>query len=215
MMKRANRGTLRMHIFLSDKVPYIVGLLVAVIGWQISQLVTMITSTRAVAYELSIDRSSGEVTARIKNVSRTKSLENVTFAISCTEPCFAPRVAAQPNVAATYGNIRAVPPNLPVVTERRDSAMSILYTNTVAAGGEFNIIGRLVRPETRVNFYFIPARTRPLDIYIYDAASLTGFVVENYLGILILFLCLTVGLLAASVIIGPGTRVTETQEVPK
>ena len=202
-----------MHIFLSDKVPYIVGLLLAVIGWQISQLVTMITSTRAVAYELSIDRTSGEVVARVKNVSRTKSLENVTFAISCAapQPCFAPLVAAEADEEPMFGNIRPVPPNLPVVTARSDSQMSIQYTNSIAAGGEFRIVGRLIRPDMAVNFYFIPGPSPP-DIFIYDGDSLTGFVVEHFLGILIFFLGVTIALLAVSIIFRPREKTADKQE---
>ena len=92
--------------------------------------------------------------------------------------------------------------------------MSIRYTNTIAAGGEFHIVGRLIRPDMNVNFYFIPA-VRPLDIYIYDADSLTGFVVENYLGILIFFLFVTIALLVVSIVFRPGEKPAENKEAVK
>lgn len=203
-----------MHIFLSDKVPYVVGLLMAIIGWHVSQIVNEISSTRAVSYSVEVNSRTGDVLAHIENVSRTKSLVNARFAIACASgtACFEPLQPAEEGEDPVYGDLRPVPPNFPAEAQRIDSAMSIQYRNTIAAGGEFHIVGRLISPDMPVNFYFIPDPANPLDIFIYDKNSLTGFLVENYLGILASSLLATVAILIASLIYRARVEAREQRE---
>jgi xanthosine utilization system XapX-like protein len=191
-----------MDIFRSEKAPYILGLLITIIGWHISQIANEISKTQAVSYSVDVDRTTKDVAAHIRNVSRTKSLVDVTFALECegAARCFEPLRPA-PRGQETYGRIEAVPPNATSRQEVQDSPIRILAKNTVAAGGEFRIRGRLLDPNARVNLFFFPnpdESQRPLDIYLYKRDTIGGLFVENYLTILGLSLVLCVGFLIYS-----------------
>lgn len=187
-----------MKILTSDKAPFVLGLLVTIIGWHVSQFVAEITKTQAVSYNLQVDRETRDVVASIRNVSRTKSLVNATFSIACAngENCLVPLYPPEAEAEPVYGGIRSFAPNSVHPEPRRNSARSIAFRATIAAGGRFAIVGRLARPDARAEFFFIPDQQRPLDIYIYDRNTVMGFLVENYLLILLVsFLFFTIALM--------------------
>jgi hypothetical protein len=178
-----------MDIFRSEKAPYILGLLITIIGWHITQIANEISRTQAVSYSVDVNRTTRDVSAHIRNVSRTKSLVDVTFALECegAARCFEPlRPAAVPE-DEEFGRIQAIAPNATSRQDVQGSRIRILATNTVAAGGEFLIRGRLADSNSRVNLFYFPnpdPEQRPLDIYLYNRDTPGGLFVENYLGIL-------------------------------
>lgn len=208
-----------MNVFKSDKAPYILGLLVTVIGWHVTQIGNEVTKTQAVTYRLDVDPRTREIVVLIRNVSRTKSLVRATFsldcprAINCLEPLYTPEEGEDP----VYGVVRAIAPNaLAPASPPPSSAASVALINTVAAGGRYEIVARLARYHRRffrahplapwfeiydpqIEFFFTPDPNRPLDILIYDSRSITGFLVENYFRILIVSFFLFAGLLLYSI----------------
>lgn len=200
-----------MDIFRSEKAPYVLGLLVTVIGWHVSQLVNEITNTQAVSYSVHVNRHTREVSALIRNVSRAKSLIDVTFMLECAdaESCFEPLDPPLPNEEPIYGSIEAIEPNATTRQLVLDSPIQLRFTNTVAAGGRYRIMGRLApsHADAEVRFFFIPEedrQRRPLDIYLYRRNTVTGLFVENYL--LILGISLVLCILALVYSLVRGTR---------
>ena len=199
-----------MNIFRFDKAPYVLGLLVTVIGWHISQLVNEISTTQAVSYSLDVDRQTREVSALIRNVSRTKSLIDATFSLECADAasCFEPFYEPATGELPTYGKIESIAPNAGSRQNLLDSPIFVQATNTVAAGGRYRIRARLANShaDAKVNFFFIPnpdPNQRPLDIYLYKRDTIGGLFVENYLGILGISLVFCVIALIYSLIWGP------------
>lgn len=177
-----------MDIFKSEKAPYILGLLVTVISWHVSQLVNEITQTRAVSYSVSINPKTHDVVAKIRNVSRTKSLVNAQFQLACEEgsDCLVPIRTPEAGEVPVYGEVRPIPPNFVRARPVGNAARGVSFVSTVAAGGGYDIAARLVGRNSRVQFYFLPDPENPLDIYIYNRNSMLGFLVQNYLLILVI-----------------------------
>lgn len=177
-----------MDLFKSDKAPYILGLLVTVISWHVSQFVNEITQTRAVSYSVSINPKTHDVVAEIRNVSRTKSLVNAQFQLACEDgrDCLAPIRTPGRGEVPVHGEVRSIAPNFVHARAVSDEARGVTFVSTVAAGGGYDITARLVGPDYGVQFYFLPDPENPLDIYIYDRHSMLGFLVQNYLLILVI-----------------------------
>lgn len=196
-------GAAALDVFKSDKAPYVLGLLVTVIGWHVSQFVSEIQRTQAVSYSLSIDPETREVVAEIRNVSRTKSLINATFSLACRggAHCLAPLEPPEPGETPDYGRIRSFPPNSVHPAPRYNEPSAITFTSTVAAGGRYAIIGRAARADAPIEFYYVPDSNRPLDIFIYRRNTVTGFLVENYLRMLVISFLLCLAALIFSIIL--------------
>ena len=189
-----------MNIFKSDKAPYIFGLLLTVLGWHVSQFVREITSTQAVSYSVTIDPQTREVIAEIRNVSRTKSLINATFSLACRSGahCLVPIETPEPGSPPEYGAIRTYPPNAVQPTTVTNQPHGVSFRSTVAAGGVYAIVARVNAADAPLDFYYLPDAARPLDIFIYRRSTVTGFLVENYLRVLVgsFVICLIATLLS-------------------
>lgn len=192
-----------MNIFRSDKAPYILGLLVTVISWHVSQIGNEVTKTQAVTYRLDINPKSGEVVALVRNVSRTKPLVRATFSIACAGGvnCLAPLRPPTRGEDPVYGEVRPVAPHATAadVVEGGNEPYAVSVVNSLAPGGQYEILAQHARRDVPLEFFFIPDQGRPLDILIYDSKSITGFLVENYFRMLIVSLLLLSGLLIASI----------------
>lgn len=190
-----------MNIFKSDKAPYAFGLLLTVLGWHVSQFVTEITRTQAVSYSVRIDPVTREVVAEIRNVSRTKSLRNAIFSISCRggARCLVP-IDPEPGTVADYGTIRTFPPNAVRLDRVVNQPHSVAFRSTVAAGGRYAIVARATSPNAPIDFYYLPDANGPLDIFIYRRNTVTGFLVENYLRVLVVSFALCLAALLLSII---------------
>jgi hypothetical protein len=190
-----------LNLFKSDKAPYIFGILVTIIGWHVTQIGNEVTNTQAVTYRIDIDRQTGAVVATIRNVSRTKSLTKATFSLACPNgvDCLAPLRPLREGETAVYGEVRPVAPNATAAEPAPgNSAASMGITNTIAAGGQYEMVAQLTRPDSQLEFFFVPDESRPLDILLYRSNSITGFLVENYFRLVIISLVIFVGLLIAS-----------------
>ena len=155
---------------------YIVGLLATLLGWHLSELADDIRSTRAVSYR--IERPEpGRIVAEVHNVSKTRSLVEVDFALACPgrDPCVAPDTH----------RVEVHPPNAPGATTIHSGPRAVLITTTLAAGGRLEFGAALSDKGVAPRFLFVPSETNPLDIYVFDAASPRGFVVENYFEIIL------------------------------
>lgn len=203
MLRRdSGEQTVVVDLFKSDKAPYVLGLLVTVLGWHVSQFVNEITRTQAVSYNLTIDSETREVVAEIRNVSRTKSLINATFSVACRGgvQCLVPLERPEPGESPEYGRIRTFPPNSVHPIQRLNESTAITYMGTVAAGGRYAIIGRAARADSQIEFYYLPDPAQPLDIFIYKRRTVTGFLVENYLRMLVISFVLCLAALIFSII---------------
>lgn len=189
-----------MNIFKSDKAPYIFGLLLTILGWHVSQFVREITGTQAVSYSVTIDPQTHEVVAEIRNVSRTKSLTNATFSLTCRRAahCLVPIETPEPGIPPEYGAIRTYPPNAVQPTTVTNQPHGVSFRSTIAAGGVYAIVARAATADAPIDFYYLPDADRPLDIFIYRRSTVTGFLVENYLRVLVgsFVLCLIATLLS-------------------
>lgn len=192
-----------MNIFKSDTAPYAFGLLLTVLGWHVSQFVTEITQTQAVSYSVRVDSETREIVAEIRNVSRTKSLTNATFSLSCRggAHCLTPLEPPEPGSDPEYGTIRTFPPNAVQPVPVADEPHRVAFRSTVAAGGRYAIVARAARADAPIDFYYVPDPANPLDIFIYRRNTVTGFLVENYLRVLVVSFVLCLLALLASIVL--------------
>lgn len=178
-----------MDIFRSDKAPYVIGLLVTILGWHISQLADDVRSAHAVTYSVHIHSAQRTVVARIHNVSKTKSLPNVTFSLACsgTQRCLDAKTA--------FINVEA--PNGLAGSEFIPSDGALLMVTTLAAGGRLEIGAGLRAGTSPPKLIFVPDPAKPLDIYLMESASVRGFIVEYYVEIVFVSFLLLLALLVA------------------
>lgn len=179
-----------MSFLLSDKIPYFVTLLLSVLGWHLTQLIDEVRSTNAVTYEISSTADVYEVT--IHNVSKKKSLIAAQFALSCPQlkHCIVPASA----------NIVAYPPTFVPPTGLEGDRSFVMTTVTMGLGGKVGIKLKKAPGLAEPKLFFVPNSDKPIDIYMTDSGSLTGFVVTHYLGILIATFVLLLGLMGAALL---------------
>jgi hypothetical protein len=63
----------------NEKVPYVVTLLAAALGWTVQRAATVLTDAPTIAYSLNCDRHSDETVANIENLSRTRQFRGLRF----------------------------------------------------------------------------------------------------------------------------------------
>lgn len=164
-----------MDILRSDKAPYVVALLVSLLGWHLAQLTDDIRSTRSVLYSVNSNSSSGKITALVHNVSKTHSLKAGRFSLAClpNESCF----------AANSEETKVHPPNGAKVEVFPDST-AITIVASLPAGGKITFGGRLRDKGRQPRFLFVPDEENMIDIYVFDGDGIRGFLVRNYFGLI-------------------------------
>ena len=135
-----------MTIFRSNSVPYVLVIIVAVLGWQFTQLAPEIASTRAPSYRITIDEDVRTAKLRLTNISRSQPIEQLTFSLVCREKgdCFTKdRADGQ---TGNYAHFIAVAPVAPTGTEFVNAtAEFVTFTLTVPAGGSIELATYLAR----------------------------------------------------------------------
>lgn len=179
-----------MSFLLTDKIPYLVTLLLSLLGWHFTHLIDEVRSHNAVTYEISSTADSYEVT--IHNVSKKKSLIAAQFALSCPQlkHCIVPESA----------NIVAYPPTFVPPTGLEGDRSFVMTTVTMGLGGKVGIKLKKAPGLAEPKLFFVPNPDKPIDIYMTDSGSLTGFVVTHYLRILIATFILLLGFLVAALL---------------
>lgn len=180
-----------MGILAADKAPYVIVLLLSLLGWHVAQLTDEIRSTRAVSYD--VQTSDDEIRVKVHNVSRRQSVGNATFVIQCPrerEICLAPG----------SGRAIIVPPTAVQATAIGNDGNYAEFRVTLAAGGSVEFRARREHGQSVPLFLFIPDSERPLDVYIYDANTVMGFLVANFTELVVasflFFLVLLVAMVA-------------------
>lgn len=174
----------------AEKVPYAIGFLITLLGWHVTQLADEIRNTRSVGYR--IEEQAGSVlVVSIHNVSKSKSVADATFALAC------PKAAAC--MAGGTVEIVVTPPTAgPAQPTRSDEFVAI--TTTLAADGRvgFRVARKPGQPSP--SFFYVPNSEKPIDIFVFNARSLRGFVIEHYLQLVLAsflgLLALIVGMVA-------------------
>jgi hypothetical protein len=167
----------------SDKAPYIVALLVTVLGWHVSQLTEGIRAGHAVGYQVAYDETSKSVRAEVRNSSRTKPIVGARFALVCkrTGGCFE-SLNGLAGDSAIYGWKKVLPPTADLTEIEPESRDQIEAVTTLAAGGVLVFGGKTPFGRGSFEFYFKPDpdANQSLDLYIYRSDSIQGFFIENY-----------------------------------
>jgi hypothetical protein len=177
-----------------DKAAYLLGLVATVLGWQVTKITDDVRSTRSIAYWVETEPKANRTHVLIENVSKDKSVANVTFSMVCIK---------DPN-CIKYGttDVTVLPPTTSEVEpdeqgeipenadelspEERDKIKvnELIVKTTIAAGGSFGF-SFVTRPKmAQPEFFFVPERENPIDIYIFKGGSLRGYVVRYYFEIM-------------------------------
>jgi hypothetical protein len=172
-----------MNIFKADKAPFLLVLLLTAISWQISQIMSEIRSYRgAVSYR--VIEAGKEVSVVVRNESRENSTPPSEFAFLCVDalPCLASQ--ARPGARPFYGWIQGHPPRGANFGRMGTTPGEVSVTAGLPPSGEFHIRVTLRDTRHRVQFWALPNTSQVPGIYVYDRASLGGFIASNYLTLL-------------------------------
>ena len=172
-----------MDVLQDEKSSFVLGLLITVLGWHITQLTQEIRATHSVAYwvEQSSDGRNLEIT--LQNVSTSKSVQQLPVQITCPDG----------ELCMADGDIefRSYPPtltpSLPMITKVQSTH---LLQITLAAGGKLGILVRCHKGLACPDFYIKPADDLPLNIFVLDGSSIRGFFVVRYFEITVVSLLL-------------------------
>jgi hypothetical protein len=175
-----------MDILRHDKAPYIVALLVSVLGWHIAQLTDDIRSTRSVLYTIETDVKSRQITALVHNVSKTHSLKQARFSLACLpgQACLMPNTQ----------RLNVYPPNGAMAGIESDPT-AVTITATMPADGRIDFGATLSRDGSLPKFVFVPDEENVIDIYVFEGGGIRGFLVENYFSIILISFLLLLALL--------------------
>lgn len=75
--------------------------------------------------------------------------------------------------------------------EKTQPVESISITATIAAGGKLGIDYELIDPKSQPEFFFIPDKENPIDIFVFEGYSFRGYIVRNYFEIVYTFMIAT------------------------
>jgi len=126
-------------------VPYVLAIIVSALGWQLTQISAEIASTRAASYRITIDEDARTAELRLKNISRSQPIEQLTFSLVCREKgeCFTKdRADGQ---TGNYARFKAVAPVAPTGSNIVSAnAELVTFTLTIPAGGSIKLVTYLV-----------------------------------------------------------------------
>lgn len=170
-----------MSVFSSEKAPYVLALLVGVVGWFFSNAVTETRKRVFLAYEVSSLKENGmaylELT--LNNESIDLPFENVTVELRCP-PFIACLTDTHPRTNGAFVTPIANPPwTIPVAPD--GTAESQMVAPRVPAGASFKLLAGLEDDAVVPDIYFgLPEGTAAAP-QISEGPSLYGFVFRNYL----------------------------------
>jgi hypothetical protein len=158
-----------------DKAPFVLTFLLSLLGWHVTQIVDEVRGTHAVTYDIHSTKEEYKVT--IQNVSKKKSLVDAQFMVSCPGLVH----CLQENSA----NIIAFPPTFVPPSGIEGDRSFITTTVTMGLDGKFGLKVKRSPGMAAPKLFFVPNADQPIDIYMTDSGSFTGFVVTHYLSILL------------------------------
>lgn len=159
-----------------EKWPFVIGLVLSLTGWQITQLVDEVRLAATVLYSTNFNHEKHLFIVDIENASTQKSVSGVRFLIQCGggNECIDP-------AAEETGKIDA-PPTYGAEDISKDKNAYRVKTS-LAAGGALRLSAKTTG-KTPPKFYLsLPLSNAP-DIYILDKNTLRGWLVSNYIVIL-------------------------------
>lgn len=158
----------------TEKVPFIVTFVLAILGWQIVQMVEDSRRGRAILYDVSYTGSGSQrrVDVEIHNVSREKMVGNVQFMLVCDgkADCY-PRSNAF--------RIKAIAPNLPIDTAIHGDGGQQQFYVTLAADGATGLNGPIADGRS-ASLYFVPQEGGVAELYMVDKDSIRGIVMRVF-----------------------------------
>lgn len=171
-----------MNILSSDKGPFLLTLLLAVLTWQVGEIVATLQAGQPLLYEIDIDRTGTidepRYVARlsIENASQSAAIKDFEFLMVCPDQsdCFVGQDA----------QIVAIPPTFTRgITIQADNSF-VGLKGLLAAGGRLIVEGELNRDVGDLRAIFVIDPDNPSDAFALRASTLRGFMVRNYFVIL-------------------------------
>lgn len=175
-----------MSIFSSDKAPYILALLVGVVGWFFTTAVTETKGRVFLHHDLKIDRSDPEASfaeLALYNQSLEKVFEKVEVVLRCQggEPCFR---SPSDGAINDYMTAVATPPwAIDVVAEGTDAAQSMMPRIPAGASLVVRVALKTDAPPPEL-FFKVPDTVNVIP-ELSTGVSIYGLVLRHYLLILV------------------------------
>jgi hypothetical protein len=184
MVSAGSRGAI-VDIFRTSSAPYVLALIVTAIGWYFARLATEVESTRAASYYVEVNSEAKTATVHLTNVSRKEPLQNLEFSLVCrTPPCFTEKPPG--GAQGLYAHLVAVPPVATSATTMvRLEGDEVRIRTTLPAGGSVDFVSYLAQPGAELLFFYLPDSKNPTYLYLYSGRTLFGWIIRNYLRVLI------------------------------
>jgi len=197
-----------MNIFQMTTGPYLLVLVVSILGWQVNAISTELTSANAASFHVKVYEPEKMVGVQLQNLSRKNAMRNVRFSLVCrssVSPCFGATGSQQNLFDQT--NIIAYSPVAPTATKIAViSADEVTIRTDLPSGAMVEVRAPYAAADPDFVFYYVAdtpvARAeakepadRQSEIFLVEANSLLGLLLANYVDILIF------SLLAASAVV--------------
>lgn len=176
-----------MNIFQMTATPYVLTLLVSVLGWQLNTISNEITSANAASYGISVDAESKTVSLNVKNLSRKHTLKDIKFSIVCRAEgaCFGP--ADPTRSGSDLAHIVAHAPVAPTETVFvRRAVDEVSAKSTLPAGSKVEIVAKYISETPDFILYYLPDKENNIELYLLEQSSLFGWFVSNYIIIILI-----------------------------
>lgn len=164
-----------MNVFQSNSAPFLLALIVSALGWYVGQINSDIRTTKVAVYSLDADERTPRATVMIKNVSRTQSLENITFALVCRGD------VDDSKTAHNEGQFISPPPIAPIGSRlKARSSGQVAASASLAPGGRIGLrahVADCLHPP--LAFYYRP--TGSDRFLLMKEKSLNGWMARNYI----------------------------------
>jgi hypothetical protein len=183
-----------MNMFQSNSAPFLLALIVSALGWYVGEISQDLRNTKIATYRLDADEKAPHAKVMIQNVSRTQSLDNITFALVC------PR-APSGDKASNRGKLITRPPIAPInEVLNPDQAGEMSVNTSLAPGGAIGLEATLADcPASPLKFYYRPSG--PDRFLLVERDSIEGRLARKYVDLLlILFFVFSLVFLAWMVI---------------
>lgn len=186
-----------MNLFTSDKAPAILVVLLSVVGFYVSTVVTEIRGQAAVTYDFTTDRD-GSASLRLKNVALATTVENARFEMACLSQrpdCLDPMSDRD----GDFHRLTRLPPVSPNNIDVVSSARGAVLSATLLPGAVIEITvqrsGRAISDKDELVFFYNANEDAPQVLLLLKSAMLTSLLIDKYFDVMVLaFMAALVGL---------------------
>ena len=175
-----------MNVFQSNSAPFLLALIVSGLGWYVGQINEDLRNTKVATYRLDADADAPHARVMIQNVSRTQSLDKISFALVC------PIAATPDKTRLNQGDYIAPPPIHPIdPVLGRDESGQMSVSASLAPGGSIGLEATLADcAKSPLQFFYRPSGTDRF--LLLEQNSIDGWMASKYRYLLlILFVVLS------------------------